>query len=400
MASTVNPGQVDDRIAELHTVLDKVESALVEFDGDEYRRLLAATPLTGDTATRWTKANADAELAWKWFLAVKDWLAAIVERRGTRSSISAELRDELIDDLARTPAEILSGAPPPGATSSRGAPPASIDGLLQATVRANEAARAVVARVVAIWEGTSPKLAALESESSTLEEQASQAGVRPPNDLAVARRLLAELRTRCAGDPLSVDPRTDPTAQIAAGVERARAAVQEVIASRQHLSEETTATIAEIDEAISALSRARAKEEESAQKISGSTALAEIEPAAAELGRLRDELLAVQSETNVDLAVRALAALRGRSAAALDRARSLAAAGGASLAERNELRGRLDAYRAKALAIGRAEDAELDSLYRQAIDALFSAPCDLRHSESLVLAYQRALTPARRTVDA
>jgi hypothetical protein len=400
MASTVNPGQVDDRIAELHTVLDKVESALVEFDGDEYRRLLAATPLTGDTATRWTKANADAELAWKSFLAVKDWLAAIVERRGTRSSISAELRDELIDDLARTPAEILSGAPAPGATSSRGAPPASIDGLLQATLRANEAARAVVARVAAIWEGTSPKLAALESESSTLEEQASQAGVRPPNDLAVARRLLAELRTRCAGDPLSVDPRTDPTAQITAGVGRARAAVQEVIASRQHLSEETTATIAEIDEAISALSRARAKEEESAQKISGSTALAEIEPAAAELGRLRDELLAVQSETNVDLAVRALAALRGRSAAALDRARSLAAAGGASLAERNELRGRLDAYRAKALAIGRAEDAELDSLYRQAIDALFSAPCDLRHSESLVLAYQRALTPARRTVDA
>jgi len=400
MASAVTLGQIDDRIEELQTALDEAESALVELDGDEYRRLLTATPLTGDTATRWTRANADAQLAWKWFLAVKDWLAAIVEKRGTRSSISAELRDELIDDLAQTPAELLPGAPAPGATSTGRAAPASIDGLLQATLRANEEAGAVVARVAAIWQATSPKLAALASESSALEEQATRAAVRAPNDLAVARRLLAEVRTRCAGDPLSIDPRTDPTAAIAAGLERARAAVQDAITSREHLSEETTATIAEIDEAISALSRAREREQESAEKISGSTALAEIEPAAAELGRLRDELRAVQSETHVDVAVRAVAALRGRLAAALDRARSLAAAGGASLARRNELRGRLDAYRAKALAIGRAEDAELDALYRQAKDALFTAPCDLGHSESLVLAYQHALNPARRAVDA
>ena len=395
MARTVNLGQVDDRIEELQIALDEVESALVELDGDEYRRLLAATPLTGDTAMRWTKADADAQLAWKWFLAIKDWLAAIVEKRGTRSSISAELRDQLIDDLAQTPAEILPPAPAPGATSTGRAAPASIDGLLHATLRANEEASAVVARVAAIWQGTSPKLAALESESSTLEQQATRAGVRAPNDLAVARRLLAQARTRCAGDPLSIDPGTDPTVAIAAGLERARAAVQEAIASRQHLAEETTATIAEIDQAISALSRARAQEHASAEKISGSTALAEIEPAAAELGRLRDELMAVRSETHVDVAVRAVAALRGRSAVALDRARRLAAAGGASLAQRNELRGRLDAYRAKALAIGRAEDAELDVLYRQARDALFTAPCDLRLSESLVLAYQRALSPTR-----
>lgn len=397
MASTVNVGQIDDRIEELDAALQKVESALVELDGDEYRRLLAVTSLTGDTATRWTKADADAQVAWKWFLAVKDWLAAIVEKRGTRSSISAELRDQLVDDLERTPAQILLGASAPGPTGKGAA--ASIEGLLQATLRANEQASAVVARVAAIWQATSPKLAALESECSTLEQQAARAGVRAPNDLAVARRLLAEARTRCAGDPLSIDPRTDPTVAIAAGLERARAAVQDAIASRQDLSETTTATIAEIDEAISALSRAREKEQESAEKISGATALAEIEPTAAELGRLRDELLAVRSETNVDVAVRAVASLRGRSAAALDRARSLAAAGGASLAQRDELRGRLDAYRAKALAIGRAEDAELDSLYRQAMDALFTAPCDLRHSASLVLAYQSALNPARRAVD-
>jgi hypothetical protein len=400
MVSTVSVGQIDDRIEELHTALDEVGSALVELDGDEYRRLLAATPLSGDTATRWTKADADAQLAWRWFLAVKDWLAAIVDKRGTRSSISAELRDQLIDDLAQTPAELLPGAPAPGAMSTGHAVPASIDGLLQVTLRANQEAGAVVARVAAIWQATSPKLAALTSESSTLEQEATRAGVRVPNDLAVARRLLAEVRTRCAGDPLSIDPRTDPTVAIAAGLERARAAVGDAMARRRHLSEETTATIAEIDEAIGALSRAREREQESAVKITGSTALVEIEPTVTELGRLRDELLAVQSGTDVDVAVRAVAALRGPSAAALDRARSLAAAGGASLALRNELRGRLDAYRAKALAIGRAEDAELDALYRQAKDALFTAPCDLRHSESLVLAYQRALSPARRAVDA
>ena len=59
------------------------------------------------------------------------------------------------------------------------------------------------------------------------------------------------------------------------------------------------------------------------------------------------------------------------------------------LARRDELRGRLDAYRAKAAAKGLAENDELTSRYEQARALLFAAPCDLRGSTRAVFAYQQ-----------
>jgi hypothetical protein len=61
------------------------------------------------------------------------------------------------------------------------------------------------------------------------------------------------------------------------------------------------------------------------------------------------------------------------------------------LARRTELRGRLDAFRAKAAGLGRAEDPALSPLYATAHDLLYTAPCDLRAATRAVHAYARAL---------
>lgn len=61
------------------------------------------------------------------------------------------------------------------------------------------------------------------------------------------------------------------------------------------------------------------------------------------------------------------------------------------LDRRAELRGRLEAYRAKATGRGHAEDTELGALHRQARDVLFTAPCDLRTATLAVGRYQRAV---------
>ncbi|MYV71501.1 hypothetical protein GT043_37360, partial [Streptomyces sp. SID2131] len=55
-----------------------------------------------------------------------------------------------------------------------------------------------------------------------------------------------------------------------------------------------------------------------------------------------------------------------------------------------ELRGRLDAYRAKVARLGAAEDPLLIERYDTARRMLWSAPCDLRVAEEAVLRYQRA----------
>jgi hypothetical protein len=62
---------------------------------------------------------------------------------------------------------------------------------------------------------------------------------------------------------------------------------------------------------------------------------------------------------------------------------------------RNELRGLLGGYQAKADARGRSEDPGLASMYERARSCLYSAPCDLAAATALVEEYQRALTRAQ-----
>jgi hypothetical protein len=378
--------------------MTEVEEALVDLDGNEYRRMLSTTPLTGDTATRWAVADAQIKQTWTWFLAIKDWMGAIVERRGTKSSLPPDIIDRLTSELARSPADILPGGPGLGSTSA--APSRTVEQQLAALSAANERVGNIVGRIAAIWEQTAPKLGALKTEAGAIEQEAAQGGLRAPNDIAVATRLLEEVRKRCSGDPLSLEGVGDPTTEVAAGLKRARAEVEAAIEARRSFAQEATAALSRVQAALAELRSAHQREAESAAKVSGSTSLAEIDRAAGSLQQLVDEIQALLTGLAPADPVRELTALRARLGPALDAAHGLAAGGGASLAQRNELRGRLDAYHAKALALGRAEDAGLDGLYRQARDALFSAPCDLQHCESLVLAYQRELTSAPRVVDA
>ncbi|HEY2725444.1 MAG TPA: hypothetical protein VGI84_12240 [Pseudonocardiaceae bacterium] len=61
------------------------------------------------------------------------------------------------------------------------------------------------------------------------------------------------------------------------------------------------------------------------------------------------------------------------------------------LRERDELRGRLGAYRAKAAAQGHIEDLPLEALYQRAYELLWRAPCDLARAAAAVAEYQGAV---------
>lgn len=67
------------------------------------------------------------------------------------------------------------------------------------------------------------------------------------------------------------------------------------------------------------------------------------------------------------------------------------AAVGGAVVRRAELRGRSDAYRAKAAGRGFAEDAGLAELHRRARDVLSGVPCDLNAGTVAVRRYQRAV---------
>ena len=68
------------------------------------------------------------------------------------------------------------------------------------------------------------------------------------------------------------------------------------------------------------------------------------------------------------------------------------AAYSAALSERDELRGRLQAFAAKATATGRASDPVVAAAYDRARIVLWSAPCPILEARELVAAYQRSLS--------
>jgi hypothetical protein len=78
-------------------------------------------------------------------------------------------------------------------------------------------------------------------------------------------------------------------------------------------------------------------------------------------------------------------------AAATEHCREAERAAAAQLDRRDELRGLLDAYKAKAAGLGGAENAELEAAYGRARDALWTAPCDLAVATAAVTGYQQAV---------
>src|SRR5262249_44615 len=61
------------------------------------------------------------------------------------------------------------------------------------------------------------------------------------------------------------------------------------------------------------------------------------------------------------------------------------------LDERNQLRGRLDAYQAKAVTLGLAERPELAALYEHAHGLLYTAPTDLVEATEPITLHQATL---------
>ncbi len=81
----------------------------------------------------------------------------------------------------------------------------------------------------------------------------------------------------------------------------------------------------------------------------------------------------------------------GELAAANERTAGLSQAAVAAIDKRDELRGLLRAYKAKAARLGAAEDPGLSARHDQAHGLLWTAPCDLVAAEAAVVAYQRAI---------
>lgn len=393
--SRLNTEQIDKELQRTQAVLATLGGALFELDSARERLTPSAAALTGLSAVSWKESGTQLWVLWTWYQAVSEALTGVTEQRGDTKLHPTKL--QAVWDRLTGPSVAL---PPDSLDTGRrwlpaGAPlgtKASIAVVIQALNSGYEGVAETVAALGAVHDMVGPVLDGLDQELSALERRARADGVRLPNDARRVRDAIDDLRRRLGTDPLAVDVSsipslTDKFQEVKATVEDSLSAVGAVAEGLEQLE-------GDLDAAGADVSASRARLDEVAEKISAPP------EASDQLTRLELELRALKSEltgakhtatTDRSAGNREVRALTPRVSALAAEAAAALNSVGAPLAYRDELRGRLGAYRAKAHALGRAEDFGLDQLYQAAKEALYTAPCDLAVAERRVSAYQNAV---------
>ncbi|MET7364747.1 hypothetical protein ABZS61_02780 [Streptomyces sp. NPDC005566] len=421
------PGPVMDRdeadraLARLGAEHEAIETSLLALQDHAGRRLLEGADLTGVTKDRWASADRSITLLWGYFDAYAGALTAAREIRARRRYPG---KDDLValTELLRgdgvTVANTASAGPDPGLTG-----PARLSErftLEELVARMNDLYARSLDMVVAsdsVWSALPARIDLLAAELRRTRSLAHSVGVRPGehpagDDLESITQELTTLRVQVISDPLAFwlpgpgsaapgggRPDTTRYDRAARALEDVRREIEAVLAVRQDAEQRLVQLRDVLSRADRTLAEARSARGEVLAKIAASEVPAVSGPSTA-----LQERLAAASEYRRHAQWNRLSplldSLEREAEDELLRARESLTSVTAPLAVRAELRGRLDAYKAKVARHGMAEDPVLIERYDAARRVLWSAPCDLRVAEQTVLRYQQAaadlLTPHRR----
>lgn len=379
----------DAELLRLETAVTAIAANLVDLDDNPARKDLDKTKLTGRTAAAWADATEALSQLWDGYRMLTEVIAqarALRDQRRLSEADRAAFTHRVLGrsiTLSTTTVPLaqrgLLGAGQVSTTCS----PAE---LLSAMEAAFATAVTVAARAGEVWQRLLPAAADAAASLDNVRALTRAAG-GGMGTLDEADRQLGRFTAALATDPLAVD-------------ESALASVRSLIAradaertSAAELREALTRRLADAHALAGELAEARRAADAARDAAQGRFPDREI--VVARGGDLRPDLAAIDalaaagqwaliSPRLSDWARRAREQLAGL--------RDAASRNAALLTTRNELRGRLDAYRAKALSRGLGEDPGLTPLAEAARDMLYTAPCDVDAARRAVDAYQEALT--------
>ncbi|MFI7007073.1 hypothetical protein [Streptomyces sp. NPDC050145] len=407
--------EVDRALARLGAEHEAVETSLLALQDHAGRRLLEGAELTGTTRDRWASAEQAITLLWTYFDAYAGTLRTAREIRSRRRWSS---RDDLVELT-----ELLRGECVTVASGAGGSAPSSITGPAKLSERFTLAALVermnalyassldMVVSADAVWSALPARIDLLAAELGRTRQLAHSVGVRPGehpagDDLERITGALTRLRAEVVSDPLTYwqkapgssapgggRPDTAAYDRQARALDEVRREIEAVLTVRQDAEARLTKLRDVLSRADRTLSEARSARGEVLAKIAASEVPAVSGPPTA----LQEQLAAAADYRRHGQWHRLsplLESLESKAEDELLRARESLTAVTAPLAVRAELRGRLDAYKAKVARLGFAEDPFLVERYDAARRMLWSAPCDLRAAEAAVLRYQRAAAEA------
>ncbi|MET9252453.1 hypothetical protein ACGFZL_02620 [Streptomyces sp. NPDC048182] len=392
--------EVDRALARLGAEHEAIETSLLALQDHAGRRLLEGAELTGVTAGRWGVTEASITQLWTCFDAYADALRSAREIRSRRRWSSREDLAELTE-LLRGEAVTLPGE------GGRLSETYSLAALVERMNELYAGSLDMVVAADAVWSALPARIDLLAAELHRTRRLAHSVGVRPGehpsgDDLEGITRSLTELRERVVSDPLAFwlpaegssapgggRPDTAVYDREARALEEVRREIDAVLAVRQDAEQR----IVRLRDVLSRADRTLAEARTARGEVLAKIAATEVPKVSGPPTALQEQLAAAaeyRRHAQWHRLSPLLESLEEKAEDELLRARESLSAVTAPLAVRAELRGRLDAYKAKVARLGYAEDPELTEKYEKARRMLWSAPCDLRVAEQAVLRYQHA----------
>jgi hypothetical protein len=390
--------EVDRALARLGQEHEAIETSLLALQDHAGRRLLEGAELTGVTKERWQATEARITLLWGYFDA---YAAALRSAREIRSRRRWSSRDDLVELT-----ELLRGESVTVAGNGTLSESFSLSGLVDRMNELYATSLDLVVACDAVWSALPARIDLLAAELQRTRKLAHSVGVRPGehpsgDDLERITRTLTRLREDVVSDPLAFwvpaegssapgggRPDTTVYDREARALEDVRREIDAVLTVRQ----DAEARLIRLRDVLSRADRTLAEARTARGEVLAKIAATEV-PVVSGPPTVLQEQLATAAEYRRQGQWHRLSplleSLEQKAEDELLRARESLTAVTAPLAVRAELRGRLDAYKAKVARHGLAEDPFLVERYDAARRMLWSAPCDLRVAEQAVLRYQQ-----------
>jgi len=384
---------------------DAIQANLLELDGSFGKRLLEGAALTGETKRRWDATAVSLATLWQTYSAY----SAVVDQAAEAVAGHLGPRElTRISTLLSGPSIELSSGPAPLAgrdLADSGREDLTLVAAVTRMRRSFGDVTAVVSAAEQVWNEMTSRLDTVAAELARVTPHAASLGDEAlTGNLAAAESELARLRGALASDPLSLwqggpGPKTGQVDTSGADrlterVGAAAARVNELV----RLRDDAERRIAEVKTAAAtaraACEDAAAAWQRAADKIAAAALPAE-PPGFADLSARLADLDALMAAgrwtrlaSELDLIERELAEATTKFR---DAERTLVGV----ISRRDELRGLLGAYQAKAARLGAVEDPVLTERYDRARGLLWTAPCDLAAAADAVTGYQQAVLALR-----
>lgn len=400
--SPMNWDGIDRALDRVRGESDRISLNLSELDRHVGYRLLKGADLIGLTRRRWEHASAhihDLVQVYGAFRAVVDRAHRMHESGRGGPAEQAALTELLDGESVQLPAEEVPfherGLLDEQQTQEHITPAAAVARMAAAYEEATD----LIAAAQTAWDTLHPRLGELDAlwqEIGTLTETVGSDPAAGEEEDAHERlrAQLADVGETVRRDPLSLveEGRVDTSAleRLHVLLERTRGELRDAVRMRDSYTDSVNRLRSSVDELAGNLERGRQLRARVVTRISSPAAVEIPDP----VPGLRDRIAGMES-LRAQGRWRRLGAQLGEVERAVhqaaDDARDRESNLTGLLDRRTELRGRLDAYRARAARMGLAEKEELVELHGRAHRELWTAPGDLRAATVALSSYLRVL---------